>query len=73
MNSPAAEQSISMLADLYPGKLNIGAGTVCDMDDLEKALVAKAQFIVTPIINEEVIKACVSGKYTHFSRCVHTI
>ena len=59
MNSPGAEKSIARLVDLYQGKLNIGAGTVCSMDDLEKAIAAKAQFIVTPVINEEVIKACV--------------
>ncbi len=60
MNSPDAEKSIALLAELYPGKLNIGAGTVCSMNDLEKALAANARFIVTPIINEEVIKTCVS-------------
>ncbi|WP_295676088.1 bifunctional 4-hydroxy-2-oxoglutarate aldolase/2-dehydro-3-deoxy-phosphogluconate aldolase [uncultured Mucilaginibacter sp.] len=66
MNSPNAEQNISLLADLYGDKLNIGAGTVCSMTDLEKALNAKAQFIVTPIINEEVIKTCVTEKIPIF-------
>jgi len=59
MNSPNACEQIADLAAFYAGKLNIGAGTVCSMDDLEKALKSQAQFIVTPIINEDVIKACV--------------
>ncbi len=60
MNSPGAEKTIAGLVELYGDDLNIGAGTVCSMDDLERALNADAQFIVTPIINEEVIKTCVS-------------
>lgn len=60
MNSPNACEQIAELAAIYTGKLNIGAGTVCSMKDLEEALKSRAQFIVTPIINEEVIKACVS-------------
>jgi len=60
MNSESATETISSLVKLYKGSLNIGAGTVCTIDDLEKALKAGAQFIVTPIINKKVIKACVS-------------
>jgi len=59
MNSANAEKNIALLADQYGDVLNIGAGTVCSMGDLEKALKANAQFIVTPVINEEVIKSCV--------------
>ena len=55
MNSEGAADNISMLTKAYTGRLNIGAGTVCSMHDLEKALKANAQFIVTPIINKEVI------------------
>jgi len=60
MNSVNAEENIALLAEQYAGRLNIGAGTVCSLNDLEKALKAGAQFIVTPVINEEVIKTCVS-------------
>jgi 2-dehydro-3-deoxyphosphogluconate aldolase/(4S)-4-hydroxy-2-oxoglutarate aldolase len=60
MNSFGAEETIAMLSEQYAGRLNIGAGTVCSMHDLEKALAAGAGFIVTPIINEEVIKKCVA-------------
>jgi 2-dehydro-3-deoxyphosphogluconate aldolase/(4S)-4-hydroxy-2-oxoglutarate aldolase len=66
MNSPDAEQHIAQLVSLYGDKLNIGAGTVCSMNDLEKAIAAHAQFIVTPVINEEVIKACVEAKIPIF-------
>jgi 2-dehydro-3-deoxyphosphogluconate aldolase/(4S)-4-hydroxy-2-oxoglutarate aldolase len=66
MNSADAEKNIHALVELYGDVLNIGAGTVCSMHDLEKALNAKAQFIVTPIINEEVIKTCVNEKVPVF-------
>lgn len=66
MNSPDAATHIAALAESYGGKLNIGAGTVCSMADLEVALRSNAQFIVTPVINEEVIRACVSEKVPIF-------
>jgi len=59
MNTPGAETIIREALTNYSINLNIGAGTVCSEDDLERALAAGAQFIVTPIINEKVIKACV--------------
>ncbi len=61
MNSENAEEIIASLIKKYGNKLNIGAGTVCSLDDLEKAIKAGAQFIVTPIVNEEVIKTCVDN------------
>jgi 2-dehydro-3-deoxyphosphogluconate aldolase/(4S)-4-hydroxy-2-oxoglutarate aldolase len=66
MNSPGAEKSIACLVELYGDVMNIGAGTVCSMNDLEMAINANAQFVVTPIINEEVIKACVLEKIPIF-------
>jgi len=59
MNTPGAETMIQDALRKYPVSLNIGAGTVCSEADLERALAAGAQFIVTPIINKKVIKACV--------------
>jgi len=58
MNTQNAAKKISALRREFP-HLNVGAGTVCTMQDLETALEANAQFIVTPIIDEEVIKSCV--------------
>ncbi len=57
MNSPNAQEVIRALTAQYPD-LNIGAGTVCDTNDLEKALEAGASFIVTPIMDEEVMRIC---------------
>ncbi|QHV99872.1 bifunctional 4-hydroxy-2-oxoglutarate aldolase/2-dehydro-3-deoxy-phosphogluconate aldolase [Spirosoma endbachense] len=59
MNTPGAEDMIRYALETYSDGFNIGAGTVCTKDDLDKALDAGAQFIVTPIINKKVIKACV--------------
>lgn len=59
MNTPDAEAMIRYALDHHPNGLNIGAGTVCTMADLERALAAGAQFIVTPILNKHVIQSCV--------------
>jgi 2-dehydro-3-deoxyphosphogluconate aldolase/(4S)-4-hydroxy-2-oxoglutarate aldolase len=66
MNSPNAGEDIASLVKLYGNDLNIGAGTVCTLHDLEKALKANAQFIVTPIVNDDVIKACVEANVPVF-------
>ncbi|NLR91546.1 bifunctional 4-hydroxy-2-oxoglutarate aldolase/2-dehydro-3-deoxy-phosphogluconate aldolase [Flammeovirga agarivorans] len=66
MNTEGATQLIAQLRDDYPS-LNVGAGTVCSMDDLEKALMAGVQFIVTPIVNVEVIAKCKSLEVPVFS------
>lgn len=60
MNSVGATETITDLVNAYKGRLNIGAGTVCTLNDLEAALTAGAQFIVTPVLVEEVIKECKS-------------
>jgi len=60
MNTEGAAQTIASLVKAVGDKLNVGAGTVCSLDDLDQALEAGAQFIVTPVIDEAVIKKCVS-------------
>ncbi len=65
MNTNGVSEIITELRQKFP-ELNVGAGTVCDVQDLEKALSAGAQFIVTPIIDEEVIKTCVKQKIPIF-------
>jgi 2-dehydro-3-deoxyphosphogluconate aldolase/(4S)-4-hydroxy-2-oxoglutarate aldolase len=60
MNTPGAEEIIKFASQKYRERLNIGAGTVCNTHDLKLALDAGAQFIVTPILDEEVIKSCLS-------------
>lgn len=59
MNTPHADQLIGYANEHFGESLNVGAGTVCDAHDLEMALAAGATFIVTPILDQEVIKLCV--------------
>jgi len=58
MNTEGAPAIITALRKEFP-TLNVGAGTVCTMEDLLIANNAGATFMVTPIIDEEVIKASV--------------
>lgn len=67
MNSEGATEAISSLNVHYGGQLNIGAGTVCTLKDLDKALKAGASFIVTPITDKRIIKECVSNKIPVFA------
>jgi 2-dehydro-3-deoxyphosphogluconate aldolase/(4S)-4-hydroxy-2-oxoglutarate aldolase len=60
MNTPQAEDMIGYAVDKYRSRLNVGAGTVCTAEDLNKALAAGAQFIVTPVIRKKIIRACVA-------------
>lgn len=59
MNTPGATDMIRYALENEHYGLNIGAGTVCTKDDLDAALEAGAQFIVTPILSKKVIKSCV--------------
>ena len=58
LNTENAGQIIAAIRTEFPD-MNVGAGTVCNMDDLNLALEAGAQFIVTPIIDEKVISTTV--------------
>jgi 2-dehydro-3-deoxyphosphogluconate aldolase/(4S)-4-hydroxy-2-oxoglutarate aldolase len=66
INTPGAFESIHELRDKYGDKLNIGAGTVCNLNDMHGALDAGAQFIVMPICEEDVINYCVIHKIPVF-------
>ena len=66
MNSEGAEEMIQFCAERYAEQLNIGAGTVRSVKELERALGAGASFIVTPIIDVEVIQECVNAKIPIF-------
>ncbi|MBU2904553.1 bifunctional 4-hydroxy-2-oxoglutarate aldolase/2-dehydro-3-deoxy-phosphogluconate aldolase [Arenibacter algicola] len=59
MNTAGATEIISKLRSEF-NDLNVGAGTVCNMEDYDRAVAAGAQFIVTPIIDEAVIKGAVA-------------
>jgi 2-dehydro-3-deoxyphosphogluconate aldolase/(4S)-4-hydroxy-2-oxoglutarate aldolase len=60
MNTTGAADMIRFINEHYAGKLNIGAGTVCTEQELQSAIDAGAQFIVTPVVNETIIKKCVA-------------
>lgn len=59
MNTPGATDMIRYALESEHYGLNIGAGTVCTKDDLDAALDAGAQFIVTPVLSKKVVKSCV--------------
>jgi 2-dehydro-3-deoxyphosphogluconate aldolase/(4S)-4-hydroxy-2-oxoglutarate aldolase len=60
MNTHGAESMIRKAKTMFGDSINIGAGTVCNLIDLQKALDAGADFIVTPIIVTDVIEKCVA-------------
>ncbi len=66
MNTASAKDIIRYAADNFSGRLNVGAGTVCNEKNLAEALSAGAQFIVTPIISEPVIRSCVKQEVPIF-------
>lgn len=66
MNSLDAAKTITHLTNEFGERLNIGAGTVLTLEDLDTALSSGAMFVVTPILNEDVIKACVARKIPVF-------
>ncbi|MBB4078013.1 2-dehydro-3-deoxyphosphogluconate aldolase/(4S)-4-hydroxy-2-oxoglutarate aldolase [Lewinella aquimaris] len=65
INTPDVGQIISHLSRQFPS-LNVGAGTVCTPDQLDEALTAGASFVVTPILDEEVITRCVTDRIPVF-------
>lgn len=58
MNTAGVDELLKYALDHFP-ELNIGAGTVCNKEDLNRALKLGAQFIVTPVVVPKVIKKCV--------------
>lgn len=59
MNTTRAAYLIQRLIEISENKLSVGAGTVLTLKDLDEALNAGSEFIVTPVVNTDVIKACV--------------
>ncbi|GAB3666136.1 bifunctional 4-hydroxy-2-oxoglutarate aldolase/2-dehydro-3-deoxy-phosphogluconate aldolase [Echinicola sediminis] len=58
LNTPSALEIISTVVQKFGNDLNVGAGTVCDLEDLNQAIDAGAQFVVSPIIDLDVIHKC---------------
>ncbi|MBX2843821.1 MAG: bifunctional 4-hydroxy-2-oxoglutarate aldolase/2-dehydro-3-deoxy-phosphogluconate aldolase [Flammeovirgaceae bacterium] len=66
MNTPDAVELIRYASKNFGRNLNVGAGTVCNTKELEAALKAGAQFIVSPVVEEELIQDCVDRKIPVF-------
>lgn len=66
MNSPQACELIRLANNLAGDAVRIGAGTVLTERDLDAALAAGAQFIVTPVVNEAIIRRCVAARVPVF-------
>lgn len=55
---PRATRIIEQVADRLGDRLLLGAGTVLDTETARAALLAGAQYIVTPTLNVDVIRLC---------------
>lgn len=64
-----AEQAIKYAVENYP-EMNIGAGTVINKKQCEKALKAGAKFIVSPGLSVEVAKLCKKKNIPYYPGCV---
>jgi 2-dehydro-3-deoxyphosphogluconate aldolase/(4S)-4-hydroxy-2-oxoglutarate aldolase len=60
MNTPDAARQIQEASALAAGRINIGAGTVISPALLEEARGAGASFVVTPTLNDAVVRRCVA-------------
>lgn len=55
--TPAAKESIRLMAEAYPDLL-VGAGTVLTEKQVDDAIEAGAKFIVSPGLNPKIVKYC---------------
>ena len=65
MSSTKAVEIIKSSVKEFP-EMNIGAGTVCTMEELDLACDAGASFIVSPILSIEIIKKSIERKVAVF-------
>ena len=64
-----AAEAIALAVEKFPD-MNIGAGTVINAGQCEKALKAGAKFIVSPGVSEDVAKICKANGIDYFPGCV---
>jgi 2-dehydro-3-deoxyphosphogluconate aldolase/(4S)-4-hydroxy-2-oxoglutarate aldolase len=55
---PRAHQVLEHVADRLGGRILLGAGTVLDAATARTAILAGAEFIVSPVVSQEVIACC---------------
>lgn len=66
MNTDNAPELIKKADNEFKKEVQIGAGTVVTMNELDKALDAGAKFIVSPVVNIEMIQYCRDNKIPVF-------
>ena len=66
MNTANAGELIKAAIETAKGQMNVGAGTVCTIKELNTALDAGACFVVAPVCNAEIIKCCKENKVPVF-------
>jgi 2-dehydro-3-deoxyphosphogluconate aldolase/(4S)-4-hydroxy-2-oxoglutarate aldolase len=66
MNTTDAARQIREAVTMAEGRLNIGAGTVINLELLDQALVEGASFVVTPTLEPKVITECANHKIPEF-------
>ena len=66
MNTFGAEEIIKKAISVSAGRITVGAGTVLTSADLERATVSGAEFIVSPILNKDVIDICIDNNIPVF-------
>lgn len=60
MNTPDVLQIIAAVVKKYKGQLNIGAGTVLSQRHVDEVVAVGGQFIVSPVVDIDVISYCQS-------------
>jgi 2-dehydro-3-deoxyphosphogluconate aldolase/(4S)-4-hydroxy-2-oxoglutarate aldolase len=58
LTTPGALTAITVAVEVLPSDVLLGAGTVLDAEMAKAALLAGAEFIVTPTFNPDVVKVC---------------
>jgi 2-dehydro-3-deoxyphosphogluconate aldolase/(4S)-4-hydroxy-2-oxoglutarate aldolase len=66
MNTEGAPHLIEKMVDCAKGRLEVGAGTVLDLQGAKAARGAGATFIVSPVLVGEVLGYCVQNKIPAF-------
>lgn len=57
-NTPGAAEMIAKVKEEYGNRITIGAGTVLDTETARTAILAGADFILSPALNTRVIEVC---------------
>ncbi len=58
LNTPRALEGIAQLRRERAGAIHVGAGTILDAADAERAISAGAEFIITPTVQADTIALC---------------